>query len=276
MPGTLIIHTRGGVERTRADLALLSTPEATETWRPVPHYELVASLIEGLRSHDVVITREQYGTSGKEDARIFGVLDLRIPHLAQPDYGMCVGFRGSNDKSLAIEATAGARVFICDNLAFSGETGTVVLRKKHTSKLNLSLVVPPAIDAYLEKAQQFVLTIEEMKSMELSDDGAKTLIYNCFQQQIMPLRFLPKVHKLYFDDPIQRDKFESRTIWSLNNSFTEAVKELGMMPRERASRGLGRFFTKTVKLQEKSPGHFGQIAAAAEREITATNGELFN
>ena len=29
-------------------------------------------------------------------------------------------------------------MFVCDNLAFSGDGGTVVLRKKHTSRLDLS------------------------------------------------------------------------------------------------------------------------------------------
>ena len=137
---------RGRQHRTRGELATLDTPPGTETWKPVPDFELVSSLIEGLVQHGITIVRESYATSGRDDARLFGVIDLLIPDLAQPDYGMSLGIRGANDRSMVIQATAGAGVFVCDNLAFSGESGTVVLRKKHTSRLDLSAVVPPAID----------------------------------------------------------------------------------------------------------------------------------
>jgi hypothetical protein len=126
--GTLVVHS-GGKNRTRDELATLPTPEATDTWKPVPHYELVEPLIEGLTAHNIAVTREAYATSGPDDARLFGVLDLLIPDVAVPDFGMSLGIRGSNDRSLAIQATAGARVFVCDNLAFSGDSGTVVLKR---------------------------------------------------------------------------------------------------------------------------------------------------
>jgi hypothetical protein len=46
--GTLMVHT-GGRHRPRDELAALPTPEATDTWKPVPHQELVESLtsVEG-------------------------------------------------------------------------------------------------------------------------------------------------------------------------------------------------------------------------------------
>ena len=77
-------------------------------------------------------------------------------------------------------------MFVCDNLAFSGDGGTVVLRKKHTSRLDLSRVVPPAIDAYLEKAGLFKLDIERMKNVELTDGRAKELIFDAFARNPDP------------------------------------------------------------------------------------------
>ena len=119
MASGLMVHA-GGIRRTREELTDLPTPAATDTWKPVPHWELVASLAVGLAHQGITIAREQYATSHR-DARLFGVLDLLIPDVAEPDYGMSLGLRGSNDKSLAIQAVAGARVFVCDNLAFSGD-----------------------------------------------------------------------------------------------------------------------------------------------------------
>jgi hypothetical protein len=246
--GTLMVHT-GGRHRTREELAALPTPPGTDTWKPVPHYELVESLIEGLTTHGITITREEYATSGRDDARLFGVVDLLIPDVAVPDFGMSLGIRGSNDRSLAIQATAGARVFVCDNLAFSGDSGTVVLKKKHTSGLDLRKVVPPAIDLYLEKAGAFVLDIETMKNLELSDAEAKAIIFDAFafERPVMNRRMLPEVAHTYFRDDRQREWFPDRTVWSLNNAFTQVVKELPVNPQNAANIAIGRAFARIVR-----------------------------
>jgi Domain of unknown function (DUF932) len=253
--GTLIDHS-GGKLLARNELVGLHTPEGSATWRPVPHAELVGSLMSGLAQHNIEVKAERYCVSGKDDAKIFGVLDLVIPHLATPEYGMALGFRGSNDKSLAIQATAGVRVFVCSNLAFSGDAGTVVLRKKHSSRLDLTKVVPPAIDAYLEKANQFCLSIEDMKEYELSESRAKELIYDAFvQNPIMNRRMFPVIDTLYFRNDEQRGMFPDRTLWSLNNSFTQAVKTLPPVVQDRSSRAIGRFFARVVNRDKQ-----GQIA----------------
>jgi hypothetical protein len=246
--GTLMVHT-GGRQRTRDELATLPTPEATDTWKPVPHYELVESLIEVLTTHGITITREENATSGKDDARLFGVLDLVIPDVAVPDFGMSLGIRGSNDRSLAIQATAGARVFVCDNLAFSGDSGTVVLKKKHTSGLDLRKVVPPAIDLYLEKAGAFVVDIELMKTIELIDAKAKAHIFDAFafERPVTNRRMLPEVAHTYFRDDRQREWFPDRTLWSLNNAFTQVVKELPVNPQNAANIAIGRAFARIVR-----------------------------
>jgi hypothetical protein len=245
MASGLMVHS-GGIPRTREELRDLPTPAATDTWKPVPHWELVASLVEGLGQQGIAIAREQYATSHR-DARLFGVLDLLIPNVAESDYGMSLGLRGSNDKSLAIQAVAGARVFVCDNLAFSGDGGTVVLRKKHTSRLDLSRVVPPAIDAYLEKACAFRLDIERMKDAGLTDGRAKEVIFDAFARSpILPRRLFPIVSGLYFDDEEQRARFPDRTLWSLNNAFTEAVKILKPEPQVNGQLRIGRFFARAL------------------------------
>jgi hypothetical protein len=262
--GTLCLH-RGGVRHTREELATLPTPNPTDTWKPIPHYDLVCSRVDGLQKHDIQITREAYATSGQDHARFFGVLDLVIPDLAQPDYAMALGIRGSNDRSMAIQATAGARVFVCDNLAFSGDSGTIVLRKKHTSRLDLSQVVPPAIDAYLERAGQFVLDIEQMKSLELTEARAKQVVYDAFiRERVMPLRYLPNVHRLYFDDPEQRERFEARSMWSLHNAFTEVVKDLRVMPQQHSGVAIGRYFGRTLRMALNAAGRFAMTDVTAD------------
>ena len=119
-----------------------------------------------------------------------------------------------------------------DNRCFSGSGGAVVLKKRHTSRLDLARVVPPAIDAYLEKAGAFRLDIDRMKYFDLTDGRAKELIYDAFaNHEVLPLRLFPRGGRLYFDDDVQRARFQDRNLWSLNNAFTEAAKELRTVPQ---------------------------------------------
>jgi hypothetical protein len=157
MSSTLIAHC-GGSYRTRDDLSRIPTPAGTYTWKPVPHFDLVSSLIDDLGARGIAVVREQYATVGRDGARLFGVMDLRIDGLDTPDLSTSLGLRGANDKTMAIEVIAAARVFDFDNLAFSGSDGAAVLRKKHTSRLDLAEVVPPAIESYLERRAPSVST----------------------------------------------------------------------------------------------------------------------
>ena len=274
--GTLIDHS-GGRMLDRGGLVGLHTPEATATWRPVPHAELVGSLMDGLAQHQIEVKAERYCVSGKDDAKIFGVLDLSIPHLATPEYGLVLGFRGSNDKSLAIQATAGVRVFVCSNLAFSGDGGTIVLRKKHSAKLDLTRVVPPAIDAYLERANQFVLDVQAMKEHELTDSQAKTVIYDAFAfSPVMNRRFFPLIDQLYFRSEEQRAMFPERTLWSLNNAFSEAAKALPPVVQDRSSRAIGRFFARFVNRDRKAPTLGWDVPAEDVDEAAPLQGEIFS
>lgn len=247
MASTLVAHC-GGVYRTRGDLLAIPTPDGTDTWKPVPHFDLVSSLIDDLGRRGIAVTREQYATVGRDGARLFGVMDLRVDGLDTPDLSTSLGLRGANDRSMAIQVIAAARVFVCDNLAFSGSDGAVVLKKKHTSRLDLAQVVPPAIESYLEKAGAFRLDIDRMRDFALTDDRAKGLIYEAFTRQsaVLPLRLLPAVHRFYFDDDEQRAKFDERSLWSLNNAFTEAVKGLREIPQQRYGVQIGRYFGRVL------------------------------
>lgn len=244
---TLMVHS-GGVQRTREELATLHTPPPTPTWKPVPHAELVAELIRGLEAQGVTIARDEYCTMGKDDAKLLGTMDLRIPDLDTPDFAMGLGLRGANDRSMSIQVVAAARVFVCDNWAFSGSEGAVFLKKRHTSRLDLTAVVPPAVEQFLERAGMFRLDLDRMRDSSLSDARAKELIHDAFTgpSPVAPLRLFPTVARLYFDDEEQRAAFPERTLWSLSNSFTEAVKALRPVPRHNTGLRIGRMFGRIL------------------------------
>jgi hypothetical protein len=65
-----------------------------------------------------------------------------------------------------------------------------------------------------------------MKETHVTDENAKALIYDAIRGGVIPQRLLGTVGDLYFEDKEQRVKFPERTLWSVNNAFTEAAKLL--------------------------------------------------
>jgi hypothetical protein len=159
---------------------------------------------------------------------------------------MGLGLRAANDKSLAIQFVAACRVFVCDNWAFSGSDGAVFLKRKHTARLDVQSIVPSTVDQFLERAGAFRLDIDRMRNHDLADSPAKVIIHDAFAAGLMPLRLFPVVSGLYFEDEVQAEKFPERTLWSLNNAFTEAVKRLRDARRHDTGLRIGRHFGRLL------------------------------
>jgi hypothetical protein len=65
----------GGRTLGREELALVPTPLATETHRPIPHHEIVRALVETLGFRHIRVVHDEYAVS-PDGMRMFGVLDL--------------------------------------------------------------------------------------------------------------------------------------------------------------------------------------------------------
>jgi hypothetical protein len=92
-----------------------------------------------------------------------------------------------------------------------------------------------------------------MRNHALTDELAKSIIHDCFASGLMPLRLFPVVSRLYFDDEAQAEKFPERTLWSLNNAATEALKLLKPAPQQSCGLGMGRMFCRLVHRPRTQP-----------------------
>jgi len=124
---SLLLHC-GGTTVTREDLLAVPTPPATGTWFPLPHLELLTEVEELLTGAGFELESSAHALS-HDGARYFGVIQVRLPAKEDNGYGWVVGLRNSHDKTYPAGLVAGTRVFVCDNLAFTGE---VRLTRKHT------------------------------------------------------------------------------------------------------------------------------------------------
>src|SRR3954462_11773395 len=152
-----------GGKLTRQLLAAVETPLGTATHRPIPHAEVVEALIETLGFRHIGVVKDEFAMS-KDGMKMFGVLDL--------DTGMhgcrfSIGVRNSHDKSMRLAMTVGYRVFVCSNMAFSGDFTPVLA--KHSKSLNLLDSISVGVDRMQRNFAPMQKQVESWQGTELSN-----------------------------------------------------------------------------------------------------------
>lgn len=213
---TLIAH-RGGWEASPADLASVPVPDDTDTWKAVPYPRLIEEVKLHIPRFGLTVEDERYALA-REGNQMFGVLTCRNGHVA--DWGLAIGLRSSYDRSLAVDLVAGHRVFVCDNLAFSGETN---VSRKHT--VNVFRDLPDLIYRMLSdvSAMKAKLSdeIDVMKGTRLTKGQAHDIMVRAVRENALPASRLPKVIAGY--DELDNSDFDPETAWSLFNAFTAVI-----------------------------------------------------
>jgi len=218
---------------TREDLLTIPPPPATSTWKPIAHGDLIQAIDRQLMVRGLRITKEQFAIQ-RDGARLFGVLELTLDDAAE--YCAALGIRTANDRSMALEIAVGVKVFVCDNLAFSGDL--IALRRKHTAKFDLNADISRAIDRYQAHLVTFRSQLTELRERYVETEEAKAIIFDAFEKKILPLRFFPVVAEVYFKQP--------GTAWWLYNAFTSVVKQMAPASAFATTTRLGRFFSLTA------------------------------
>lgn len=182
----LMLH-RGTTLVTRTDLALVPLPEATRTWHPVPHLEVLDTVIDRLAGHSYEVVREQLGLA-KDGARFFATLDLRSP-LAD-GVTMSVGIRNGHDRKFPMGFAAGSRTFVCDNLCFSGER---VVATRHTRQG--ALVYGEQLMLAVNSLAKFAVTeehrIARLQLCQLAPYQAESVLVEAFERGLLSTQTLP-------------------------------------------------------------------------------------
>jgi hypothetical protein len=235
MTGTLY-HAQSNLV-TREQLMVIPPPPATSTWRPIAHGDLVSAIDRQLLVRGITIRNETFAVQ-RDGARLFAVLDLSIEWSGECCAAM--GIRTANDRSMALEIAIGVKVLVCDNLAFSGDL--IALRRKHTAKFDLNADLSRAVDRYQGHLLALQRTIAAVREDPIADEEAKCLIFEAFQDEILPLRYFKQVAGNYFRPSDEMTDVQPRTMWGLHNAFTRAVRQMAPAPAFEATTELGKFF----------------------------------
>ena len=220
-------------EVSRDELYNVVTPEPTQSWKPVPHYEVVNTLTDRAAARGLVIKNEKfalldgtlYGENGMQTripgARLFGSLDFAaLPGMPFPaGCAPSCGLRNSADKSFALSILSGARVFVCSNGVLSAEH---IISRKHTSGLDLVASIDTALDAFMDSLRGFNQTYEQLRSRRLNRTKAHSLVVELAQAGAFSSSdILPVIRE--FECP-RHPEFTDKSGWALYQASTEIMK----------------------------------------------------
>ena len=218
----------------RDEIAAIPTPKGTESWHPVAHSDVIDAVTEVVSAHNWQIIDEQYGLA-REGQRMFGV--MRINRTSSPDWSRCIGIRNSHDQSLSVGLAAGISVMCCSNLAFGG---TMVLKRRHTSRIELGDLVLTAVDELEMEFLNLETVSEDLKLHEVSADEARAVIVRAAEvNAINSCDIVPIFRE--FQKPCH-EEFAEPTRWSLLNAFTEHAKKYSPGRADVCYRGLTNLF----------------------------------
>jgi hypothetical protein len=150
------------------------SPDFTKSWRPVSHGQVIQTLEAACQYHGIAVRSREYSMSAN-GAKMFGVweLDITVDGTA-----FSLGVRNSIDKSFGIGITAGTKVFVCDNLCFSGD---YIRFRKHTAGLDmdeLTEIANEAVTGAVVKMERLYNWQDSLHNVFVPAPERKALVYD--------------------------------------------------------------------------------------------------
>lgn len=219
---SLMLHC-GAQPVTRANLAALPLPEARGRYhKPAPYIDFVESVGAALQHVGLEITAEQFGLTKGAD-RFFGLMEVAPMIETERDFALMVGLRGSHDQSLPRGLAVGSRVFVCDNLAF---TGSVTLHTKQTTHMadRLPGMVLEAVETIPGLFEVQDRRYAKYKQTELKPRWGDAALIELVRREVLtPSQLGTAIQE--WDEPSHEEHLENgKTLWTLHNAVTEAIK----------------------------------------------------
>jgi len=217
----MMVHC-GGQNVALEELRGFTVPGETSSYVPVGHYDLAVDMAhvgaELLAPKGWGLEKEQYAVT-RNGARFFGL--HAYVREGENGMGLAVAFRNSYDKSMSVGIAFGSHVFICDNMALTGE---MVTMRKHTTNL-LKDLEAAIIQKFFQVAGGFAYLQKFRDRMgEVSVpmvDGYRMLGELIGTEVLTPTigwAAMREWQKPNFEE------FGGRDAWSLYNSCTYALK----------------------------------------------------
>lgn len=202
------------------ELSAVRTPDATESFTPIPHSFLVEQTRQALDRAGYSVTEEKHAL-GRFGQRYFGGFQIAGPDINSDERKLVLGLRNAHDKSFAASICVGNRMIVCENLCFSSD---VKLARKHTLNIirDIPRVLSEAIARLVSHWTDMGTRINRYMETEIGFQQACELAVQLAESKALPARDVFPVTQ-EFKAP-RHPEFNSPTLWNLYNSVTENLK----------------------------------------------------
>jgi len=228
----LCLHA-GASEVERNALSGVVIPAKTRSYNPMPYANFVDMVQDELANIGFRFGGESHALM-KDGSKYFGIASL-LNGSDNEQHALTVGMRSSLDKSIAPAIAFGSAVFVCDNMAFTGE---VTLKRKQTRFINADIrpMIADAVGRVKGMRDNQNRRFEIYQGVPLTTAKAGAVICEMFRRDIINPSRMGKVISEW-DAPTY--EHGGRSAWRLFNAATEALKGSPVIELP----------TKTIKLQ---------------------------
>ncbi len=214
----LMMHC-GAEQIEHSALMQLPSPVRTDTHVPIPHFELYKMAESQLLEQGYSITQPKHYIDAKA-ARYFSLMQiLHEDEESKDGYSTLCALRNSHDKTFSASLAIGAKVFVCDNLSFSGD---IVVGRKHTQNImdELPGLLEGAIGRIRVMRKRQEIRFAEYKEAPLDDMTVDHLIMETYREGIINLTRIGKVNGEWHDPSADHG---DKSVWRYFNAVTAAL-----------------------------------------------------
>lgn len=209
--------------------------------RPIQHGDLVEYVENTLDAFNLQVTDRAFGIS-ENGMQLFGVMDLKGRGLhAGDDWGFQIGLRQSQDRTISPVMLAGSHVWICDNLAYTGQI-EMVTRATTFVLDRLPQLVEDMVRRTIRYSEPQKRQFDAYHRKNVSDIRADAAITAMVREGVINPSEVGKVIEQW-DEPKHDEFAEARNVWRLFNAATETLK-----PRNPEHPRLPNLAPKTITL----------------------------
>lgn len=217
---------------------VLSIPAVpyTKTFHPVHHGDVIRAIKEAIGMTGMEIVKSEY-VLAQDGMRMFGVYDLS---QGTSELSWSIGIRNSMNKSMSLGITAGTRVFVCENLCFSGE---FLAFRKHTCGLDtdeLDFLAYKSMRNMIPRLTAFQKWHEGLKNYDLSESDAKLLLFEIMANNVIPASKFHQFNDLYakvYDD----------TLWGFHEATTDVLRDSNLMNLPKKNQVLNELINTFIR-----------------------------
>lgn len=237
----------GSNKVSEAEVIQVPAVPFTKTHHPIHHRYILDAVRSGVAATGLEVKNKEY-VLANEGKKMFSVWD--ISGSGSEELCWSIGIRNSMDKSMALGITAGTRVFVCENLSFSGE---FVAFRKHTKGLvydELEFMAFRAMKKMVEHLTRFQHWHEGLKDFSLTEQDAKMLLVELMTQNVIAPSKFTRFNELYFGggyDP---------TLWGFHETVTDVLRNSNLLTLPKKNRilnGVLDTYTDSRDIEPPSP-----------------------